>query len=425
MSSLFRIALLLALFLTACAGVTPTEPPATSLSGGVNQESQLDKPYLVMISIDGFRWDYLDIHPAPFLNELANEGVRAERLLPVFPTLTFPNHYSMATGLYPAQHGIVANEFPIGDEGYWYRLRLRDTVEQGTNYRGVPVWQSAERQGMVAATFFWVGSEANIGGSHATHWRSFDKGITGEQRVDQVLAWLSEPAQTRPHLYTLYFEDVDDYTHWKGPESAEGAASVARVDGYIKRLVDGIRELPHGDEVNILLVSDHGQARYLDVPRSQILDQLVDLSGLSIVDGGSYMNIYVENGDQQRAADIRDTINDAWPHATAYLRDEAPPAWQVSDDPRFADVLVVAEVEYGVWSSREEADRTHPGDHGWAPEADAMHGLFLAWGPAFKSGFQTGPVRNIDVQSLALKVLSLDPPESIDGNPEALDHILR
>ena len=424
MPAILRLTLLIVLLLSGCGTVPLTHSPA-SLSGGINDERQRDMPYLVMISIDGFRWDYLDIHPTPFMNELATQGVRAERLLPVYPTLTFPNHYSIVTGLYPAQHGIVANEFPIGDQDYWYKLRLRETVEKGENYRGEPLWISAEKQGMVAAAFFWVGSEADIGGSYATHWRTYNKEISGEERVDQVLEWLSEPEETRPHLYNMYFEDVDDYTHWYGPESAEGAESASRVDAYVKRLLEGIRKLPHGDEVNILLVSDHGQAQYFEEQDPQILSELLDTNGLSIVDGGSYMNIYLNNDAPQKAAEIRDSINSSWSHATAYLPEDAPPAWQVSDDPRFPDVLVVAEVSYGVWSSPEEAERIHPGDHGWAPEDQEMHGFLLAWGPAFKEGLSIGPVKNIDVQSLALKVLSLEPPQQIDGNPDALTHILK
>lgn len=427
-----RIPILLTLLLCSSAQATDHEggrnfPMGT---GGMNAPYQQDKPYVVMISIDGFRWDYLDKFPAPAMNRLADAGVQAERLLPVFPTLTFPNHYSLVTGLYPANHGIVANEFPIGEEGYWYKLKLRDTVEKGENYGGEPLWVTAETQGMVSAAFFWVGSEADIGGLHATHWRTYDKSIAGTDRVDQVLEWLAEPASTRPHLYNLYFEDVDDNSHWYGPETDENAVAVLRVDAYIDRLVTGIGRLPHADQVNIVLVSDHGQGTYLEDQEFQVLEDLVDLDGITAVDGGCYLFLHFEQDDQEkagqiRARQIRDAVNASWQHARAYLKEDTPAIWHVSDSPRFPDVIIEAEIGYGVFSTLEETTDIHPGDHGWRPEDQEMHGFFVASGPAFKQGLSIGPVKNVDIHAMIISVLSLQGPENTDSDPRALAGILR
>lgn len=359
------------------------------------------------------------------MNRLADNGVKAERLLPVFPTLTFPNHYSLVTGLYPAHHGIVANEFPIGADGYWYRLRLRDTVEKGENYWGEPLWVTAETQGMVSATFFWVGSEADIGGIHATHWRSYDKSVAGIDRIDQVLEWLAEPESSRPHLYNLYFEEVDDAAHWYGPDSSENAKAILRVDGYIDRLIKGIKKLPHGNQISIMLVSDHGQATYLEEQEFQVLEELVNLDGIISVDGGCYVYLHFDEEDHERAMQIRDAVNSSWTHALAYLKEDTPDAWHVSNDRRFPDVIIEAEVSYGVFSTLEETPNVYPGDHGWSPEAQEMHGFFVASGPAFKQGLSIGPVKNVDIHALVISVLSLQSPENTDSDPRALAGILK
>jgi len=158
-------------------------------SKGVNSKQQQHKPYLILVSIDGFRWDYMDLYPTPNLNRIAAAGVRAERLLPVFPTLTFPNHYSIATGLYPANHGLVGNEFPDHARNKWYALHDRESIEDRWFYQGEPIWVTAETQGMVAASFFFVGTEAPIQGVRPSHWRLYEHDIAGEERVDQVLSW--------------------------------------------------------------------------------------------------------------------------------------------------------------------------------------------------------------------------------------------
>ena len=252
------IAILLLLFFCACSTRPQAVEETLQGTGGINAPHQQGKPYLVLISIDGFRWDYMDRYPTPNMDRIAAAGSRAERLLPVYPTLTFPNHYSIATGLYPAHHGLVANDFPDPERNKWYSLKNREAVEDRWFYEGEPIWVTAETQGMVAASFFFVGTEAPVKGVSPTHWRSYDENITGQDRVDQVLAWLAEPEENRAHLYTLYFEDVDSHSHWYGPDSKENIAAIGRVDDYLGRLLNGLDKLPHADKVNIILLSDHG-----------------------------------------------------------------------------------------------------------------------------------------------------------------------
>ena len=397
----------------------------TTGSGGINLDHQQDKPYLILVSIDGFRWDYMDLYPTPNMDQIAATGVRAERLLPVYPTLTFPNHYSIATGLYPANHGLVGNDFPDYSRDKWYSLYDRKMVEDRGFYRGEPIWVTAETQGMVAASFFFVGTEAPIQGVHPTHWRAYDKDISGNTRVDQVLSWLAEPAENRPHLYTLYFEDVDNYSHWFGPGSSESIAAIAQVDDYIGRLIRGLKKLPHGNLVNIIVVSDHGQGKYIDDQPAFMLNEHVDMTGITSIDGGSYLFLYFDQDDPDRARNIISKVNNQWSHGKAYLPSDAPTEWRIDQSSRYPDVLLMPDAGFAILSGPEKANKINPGDHGWIPEMQEMHGFFIAMGPNINPGVSLGAIKNVDIYPLMAAMLGLQPAQNIDGNPATLDGVLR
>lgn len=407
-------------FTVACQHQPRVEEVTLQGTGGVNATQQLSKPYLILVSIDGFRWDYMDRYPTPNLDRIADAGSKAERLVPVFPTLTFPNHYSIATGLYPAHHGLVANDFLDPERGKWYSLKDRDAVEDPRFYDGEPIWVTAETQGMVAAAFFFVGTEAPIMGVSPSHWRSFDKDISGEQRVDQVLAWLEEPEQHRPHLVTLYFEDVDSNSHWYGPDSPESIEAIQKVDTYLGRLLDGLEKIEHAQQVNIIVLSDHGLRAYLEDQPPFILDQYVDIDGMSIVEGGSYMFLHLEEDQAGRARNIVDTVNRHWQHGHAYLAGETPAQWRIDDNPRFPDVVLMPEAGFAVLSSDQKSEKITAGDHGWAPESPAMHGFFITSGPNIKPGLTLGPVSMVDVYPLMTSILGLESPAYIDGDKDTL-----
>jgi len=278
---------------------------------------------------------------------------------------------------------------------------------------------------MVAASFFFVGTEAPIKGVSPSHWRSYDKTITGEERVDQILTWLAEPSERRPHLYTLYFEDVDDYSHWTGPGSAENIKAISRVDGYLGRLLSGIEKLPHAERVNIILVSDHGQAAYLENPEAFILDERVSIDNATIIEGGSYLFMHFDQPEPGRAQNIVETINSRWKHGRAYTPADAPAQWHVDGNPRFPDVILMPEVGYAVLSTAKMAGRITAGDHGWAPEDPSMQGVFIASGPNIEPGVSLGPVNIVDIYPFMLSILGLDGPQFIDGDPQKLAGILR
>jgi predicted AlkP superfamily pyrophosphatase or phosphodiesterase len=417
--NMHRLAVLCAL-LAACTGLA-----ATDLSiAPVNAPEQQNKPYLVLVSIDGFRWDFADLYGAEHIASIGARGLRAAGLQPVFPTLTFPNHYSIATGRPPAEHGLVANEFPNEDRSRWYRYKDRTTVQDGEWYLAEPIWVTAEKNGMLSAAYYFVGTEADVGGVHPTHWRAFDADIGGEQRVRQVLDWLREPAASRPHLITLYFEDVDDYTHWHGPGSPESRAAIRRVDGQVGQLLRGIEELPHGDEIYVLLVSDHGTASYDPDREPLVLETIVDLTGIRTVEGGPYVYFWFDGEAARRAGSLRDTINAQWDCGRALFPKDAPREWRIRPGGRFPDLIVQADPGCAVITSERAAHKITPGDHGWAPEMAEMRGVFFAMGPRIRAGSRSGVVNATDIHALMMNILELPDPTRGSGHSGRLGGLL-
>jgi predicted AlkP superfamily pyrophosphatase or phosphodiesterase len=394
------------LAVAACAAPAPGDPPID------------DAPVLVLVSLDGFRWDYATLTETPNLDRLARQGLRSEALIPAFPTLTFPNHFSIATGVWPWRHGIVANRFPDDDGSAWYSLGDRAAVEDGGWYEAEPVWVTAEKAGMRTAAYYFVGTEADIDGIRPSDWRRFDKEVPGRVRVEQVLDWLERPANRRPHLVTLYFEHVDDNSHWYGPGSPESLSAIRQVDTWLGHLLDGIEALPQANSVSVLVVSDHGQGRY-NRRDPLVLDQRVDLANTTVVNGGAYAFVHLD-GDRARAAAMRDSINRDWDCGRAYLPEELPADWNAGLNSRYPELIVQPDPGCGVITRASDSRRLLPGDHGWPPTDPDMWGIFYAAGPRIPAGTVTGPVRVVDVYPLMLEILGLEAPGAIDGDPQAL-----
>ena len=393
-------------------------------TGGINAPEQQDKPYLILISFDGFRWDYQDLYETPALDRVSENGIRADALVPVFPTLTFPNHYSIATGLYPANHGLVGNRFPSRDRRSFYSLRDRATVEDGSWYRGEPIWVAAEKTGLVSAAFFFVGSEADVGGIRMSHWNSFDESISGKRRVDQALDWLAMPDDRRPHVITLYFEHVDTVTHRYGPGSKQSISSIKRVDGYLARLLEGINRLSIADDIYIVIVSDHGQTAINSNAEPFIIDAVVNVDNIMVVNHGSVAFLYLPEPDRQRSEAICTAINNAWEHGRAMLHHDTPASWHVINDSGFADIIVQADPGYAVYSSRSRSRYASIGDHGWAPEHEEMHGIFLAAGRRLPAGKRIPAINAVDVYPLMMEILEIPVTTPIDGDPDKLTRLM-
>jgi predicted AlkP superfamily pyrophosphatase or phosphodiesterase len=417
------LALLLAT--TACAGAPPvakpSPPQATALggSGGLNAPSQREKPYVIIVGFDGFRWDYLDRFNPPNFRRVIARGVRADGLIPVFPSKTFPNHYSIVTGLYAENHGIVANAFYDPARGRTYSLGDRESVTDGTWYRGEPIWVTAETQGMVAACFFWPGSEAAIKGVRPTFWNEYDDRIPNDRRVDTVIGWLRQPVETRPHVITLYFSDVDTASH-DGLSSDALRDAVLRVDRALGRLLTGIDSLPTRALIYLVLVSDHGMTD-TSAAQTTLLGTLIDVRDLVVPDSGPVANIHVSGGEA-RARVVRDALNAKLEHGRAYLRAEIPDRLRYRGDPRIGDVVAIMQEHYMLALPRPGARprASSFGMHGWDPALESMHGIFVASGPGIAGGARIPRFENVHIYPWLVHLLGLRPAAPLDGDAERL-----
>ncbi len=377
---------------------------------------------LILISIDGFRWDYLDRHDAPVLRSLAADGVRAERMTPSFPSKTFPNHFTLVTGLYPEHHGIVANWFFEPESGEKFDM---SKLEPHWWAGGEPVWITAEKQGLKTACYFWPGSEVAYHGRRAARAVPFDKKLACAQRVDGLLAWLAGPAPERPRLATLYFDIVDTAGHDFGPDAPETAAAVREADSAIGRLLAGLDRLGLRDRTNLVIVSDHGMSP-CGPDRVIFFEDLMDVSQVRIESTGPNGGVSPLPGTvtpTQLAADIRAK---APPQLQVWLREEVPARFHYRASDRIPPVVLACDDHWNIEEKRGWGARRltyNRGSHGWDPATTNMGALFLAHGPAFRRGAVIGDFANIHVYHLLCRVLGVRPAPN-DGDDRLARQVL-
>jgi predicted AlkP superfamily pyrophosphatase or phosphodiesterase len=429
---------LIALAVLLTAALPLRAQPVASASGGINRPEHREKPYVILISLDGFKADYLDLFDLPHLRRLATRGTRARWMQPVFPSLTFPNHYSLVTGLESARHGIVSNRFYDPERKQHYVYTDNSVVTDGSWYGGEPIWVTAERQGMVAACYFWPGSEAAIKDLRPSIYTKYSSDVPNEERVKTVLDWLRLPEDRRPHLVTLYFSELDSAQH-AGPVDGPSVEGTARsLDGIVGLLMDGIDTLPHGKQVYVLITSDHGMVettRAQAVPLASLLDDR-DLADLQASFAGPVASLHVR-GNAERIRQIRDTLAARLPRGDVYLREELPERFHHRSNPRSGDIIIVmdegwtmsvprataAEAPRAAGEKPAEPRPARPdrwGNHGWDPAFPSMRAFFMAVGPTIPAGSLIGPVRNIDVYPLMTELLGLQPSPNIDGTRGAI-----
>lgn len=376
------------------------------------------QPTLILISIDGFRYDYLDKYPAPNLQRLAASGVRAASLLPSFPTYTFPNHYTIVTGLYPAHHGIVANEIydPSADSTFDIK---KPTSKEGRWWGGEPIWVTAHKQKQKTANMFWPGSEAPIDGVWPDHWEPYNEKVTPDERVDKVLAWLDLPGGERPTFLALYFDTVDKAGHDFGPDSQGVSDAIAKVDSAIGRLVEGLRQRGIERQLNIIVVSDHGMA---STPVSHVvyLDDYIDLRRVRVVTHSEFCSLWPARGE---AAAIFAQLRKV-PHLRVYRREKLPARWHYTGNPRIAPIFLLAAEGWHITDHEYVKEhKLKPGGHGYDNNLRSMQATFIAWGFAFKPGSRLPAFPNVDVYDLMAYLLHLKPARN-DGTLEVFRSVL-
>jgi predicted AlkP superfamily pyrophosphatase or phosphodiesterase len=377
-------------------------------------------PILVLVSFDGWRWDYIDRQPAPNLKALAARGVRAEKMIPSFPVLTFPNHYTLVTGLYPEHHGVVANT--MRDASMPERFtQSSETAKDARWWGGEPLWVGAIRQGRRAATMFWPGTEAAIGGVRPTYWKPFDKKFATRDRVAQALTWLALPAAERPAFVSLYFDEVDTAGHDFGIDSAELADAASHLDGALGQLVDGVRRLGLDDRTSIVVVSDHGMTPN-SYDRIVYLDAMIDLDTVDILESGATLLINPRDGDVDG---LYRRLHGRHPKLAIYRRRDVPARLHFRDNARIPAIVGVPADGWTVTSGqRLVQEELHVAAHGYEPTTPDMGALFVAAGPGFRHGLVVPPFENIHVYDLLCRVLQITPAKN-DGRASVTSGLMR
>lgn len=389
------------------------------VEGRKNSATQQSKPYVIMISIDGFRYDYAEKYNAQQLLRLSGAGVRATAMQPSFPSLTFPNHYTLATGLYPAHHGLVDNVFYDRKRDAIYKVHDRETVEDGTWYNGIPLWVLAEKQQMISASYFWVGSESAIQNIRPTYYFRYQEKTGIDQRIGQVINWLRLPEDQRPHLITFYFPEVDHIGHSWGPDSDSVRNAVQFVDAAIGKMVTEVAKL--NLPVNFIVVSDHGMLQ-ADTTNTITLPDVPALQPLKSIPGNEKVMLYGKTDEEIKAS--YDYLKQHQHHYTAYLKKETPERWHYGQEDiynRIGDIILLAEAGYTFANGK----MVHPGHHGYDNNLTNMNAIFMAWGPAFKAHTRIATFENVHVYPLVARILGLDITQPIDGRLEVLEPVLQ
>ncbi|THD65629.1 ectonucleotide pyrophosphatase/phosphodiesterase [Phenylobacterium sp.] len=366
----------------------------------------------ILVSIDGFRADYLLRGKTPALAAMAADGVRATAMRPSFPSITFPNHYTLVTGLRPDQHGIVDNtmEDPARP-GVVFRLNRPDVVHDPIWWdQAEPLWVTAEKQGVRTATMFWPGSDAPIRGVQPHDWRLFDKNVSSVDRVDQVLTWLDRRPPERPRFVTLYFNAVDSAGHSGGPDSDLVDKALVDTDAALGMLLRGLQTRGLLETTDLVIVADHGMAA-TSHEREAYLADLMPAADFHAVSLGAMAGVRAEPGHEDEVAQALLKPHD---HMTCWRKADVPERLHYGHNPRVPPYVCLAEIGW-VIGATNNGYATPKGEHGYDPSDPQMAALFVAHGPSFRHGVVQPAFDNVDVYPLLAALIGVKP-EQNDGH---------
>ncbi|HWL16747.1 MAG TPA: ectonucleotide pyrophosphatase/phosphodiesterase [Opitutus sp.] len=380
---------------------------------------------LVLISLDGFRWDYCTLFPreTPNLRRLMREGVSARSLIPVFPSNTFPNHYSIVTGLYPSHHGIVDNDMFDASTGRFFHYN-QPVARDDVWWRGEPIWVTAVKQGLRSACAFWPGSESEIAGARPTYWKRYDYSIPFERRLDDVTTWLSLPPDERPRIVTFYLEETNSYGHRFGPDAPEMAEAIRLLDERVGRIAARLASL--GLDANLVIVSDHGMTG-CGPDRVILFDDYLDLESVQIDFDESVAGLRPLPGTSVDA--VMAQLRKLPPTARAYRATELPRRFHIDPrDPRNPPIWILPQPGWNILrraTFERFRDRFSKGQHGYDPALRSMRGILIAHGPAFRrDGAVVDPVENVHIYNLLCAAAGLRPAPN-DGDARLVRAMLK
>ncbi|MEN8118722.1 MAG: ectonucleotide pyrophosphatase/phosphodiesterase [Bacteroidota bacterium] len=375
-------------------------------------------PYVILVSFDGFRWDYCNNTFTPTFDSIEAKGVKAKSLKPSFPTKTFPNHYTIATGLYPDNHGIVHNTFFVPEKKVVYKIADRTKVQDGYYYKGTPIWNLAETQGVKSASFFWVGSEAKIQNQQASYWKEYEHNFPFEQRVDTVIKWLKLPEKERPHLILLYFHEPDSHGHKYGPDSEEMKSKIQYLDSILGYLTQGLSKLEYTDQINLIITSDHGMGAVSKEKVVVLKDNLKEKWLTRILGANPNYNLSYNKEYKDSVINALKKIK----HIQFWEREDIPKRLHYGKSNRIGDISIVADSSWSIVLNKHDKIN-YKGAHGYDNDNKDMHAIFYAVGPAFKDAYTAPELLNIDIYPLITHILGLKT-NKIDGNFRRIKEVL-
>jgi alkaline phosphatase D len=377
------------------------------------------QPPLLVIALDGFRWDFAEREHTANILDLKRDGASVETLVPSFPSTTFPNFHAMATGMEPSHHDLVAMMFY--DRERRRSFSYMKNSSEGEWYGGTPFWLLAEAAGIKTATYFWPGTDANIQGKSPTYFRKYDGRVPNEERIAQVLAWFRLPESERPGLVVVYFSDVDSAGHKTGPDSPETRAAIQKVDAAVGELVKGVRKLRK--DTNIVVLSDHGQ---IAVASRLDLSARANFQGCLAANEAPMTMLYCDNPERVRAELLKSS-----PEVEVWRRAETPEYLQYRDNPRIGDLIIVPKTPSIVFVVPPGDADAKPvpelkGMHGYDPRRyRAMAGILIGNGPAFRKGAVTPPAKTVDVFALVCRLMGLSMPPGVDAEIRRVAPLLK
>lgn len=421
MKSMKKVWLIFALVICCIQILYAQDLSQQVVANRANDTSQIDKPYIIYISADGFRNDYADKYQAKNLLALRAKGVQATAMKPSFPSVTFSNHYTLATGMYPSHHGIVNNSFYDPKREQLYVKTDPSAVKDSTWYGGVPIWVLAEQQKMLSAAFYWLGSETPVHGVRPTYWYNFNTKIPMDARIAAVKEWLALPAEKRPHLINFYFPEVDVAGHYFGTDSKETAAAVKLVDDAVGEMVELAKMT--GLVVNFVFVSDHGMTNADNID-AMPLPSIIDKEKFIVPNGDALLQIYAK--DKKDIKPLYKALKKQGADYDVYLTTKMPKRWHYraknNKDGRIGDIILIPRLPK-IFNLTGKP--TNIGKHGFDNDLPDMQATFYAWGPAFKEGLTINSFENVHVYPLLAKILGLSYQHKIDGDLKVLMPILK
>ena len=393
--------------------------------------SQEREQYVILISLDGFRHDYVERFKPENLSDFIQSGTSAESLIPSFPTKTFPNHYTIATGMKPENHGLVDNAFYEPEKDQVYLINKREIVQDGYWYGGTPLWVLAQQHGLIAASYFFVGTEAPVQGIQPKYFYNYDAEVSNLARISKVFEWLELPEEERPRLITLYFSDMDDTGHRFGPDNdKEIRSKLIQLDRQLGALFEGLKSIDL--DINIFIVSDHGMT---NVPKENLLnlDHITEGIDAKVINNGALAHLYLNNPLEIEEIYLKLNAKEG-PFKAVKVKDREYYKNIQNHPNRMGEILILPDLGFylattaGMVAYQNRSAMFHTdvfGEHGFSPAFKDMHGIFFAKGPRIKEGVVINPFQNIHIYPIICEILNLPIPENIDGKLDVLKPILK